>query len=65
MTDAIFSKLTSLADLADLGGDALLTILATTIDGLGKVTDFSGAQIEKLGEMEQALADIVRTARGA
>jgi hypothetical protein len=56
--------LDNLAGLADMGGDALLTVLAATIDGLGKVTDFSGAQIEKLGELEQALADVVRSARG-
>jgi hypothetical protein len=56
--------LDNLAGLADMGGDALLTVLAASIDGLGKVTDFSGAQIEKLGELEQALADVVRSARG-
>jgi hypothetical protein len=56
--------LDNLGNLADMGGDALLTILATTIDGLGKVTDFSGDQIEKLGQAEQALADLLRTVRG-
>jgi hypothetical protein len=56
--------LNQLGGLTDLGTDALLTGLATVLDGLGKATDFSGDQIEKLGQMEQQLADILRTARG-
>jgi hypothetical protein len=52
-----------LGDLPDLGTDALLTVLATVLDGLGRATEFSGEQIDRLGELERQFADIVRTAR--
>lgn len=54
-----------LGGLADLGGDALLTALATVIDGLGTGTEWTGEQIEKLGELEGKLADILKTVRDA
>lgn len=57
--------LSQLGGLADLGGDAMLTALATIIDGLGTVTEFSGDQVAKLGELEQQLADLARTVRDA
>jgi hypothetical protein len=61
MTD-ILGKL---GGLADLGTDALLAGMATLIDGLGKGTEWTGEQIEKLGELEQQLAGVARMARDA
>jgi hypothetical protein len=54
-----------LGNLADMGGDALLTVLATTIDAIGKGTDFTGEQIERLGQLQQQLADVARSVRDA
>jgi hypothetical protein len=54
-----------LGGLADLGTDALLTAMATIIDMLGKGTEFSGEQLDRLGELEQQLADLARAARDA
>lgn len=51
-----------LGDLAGLGKDALIEVLAGVIDALGQGTEFSGAQLERLGELQQRLADIIRGA---
>lgn len=51
-----------LGDLAGLGKDALIEMLAGVIQALGQSTEFSGTQIERLGELQQRLADIIRGA---
>jgi hypothetical protein len=53
-----------LGGLADMGADALLTAMAAVIDGMGTVTEWSGEQLDRLGELEQQLADLARSARG-
>lgn len=52
-----------LGDLAGLGKDALITVLAGVIDGLAQGTEFTGEQIDRLGELEGRLADIIRGAQ--
>jgi hypothetical protein len=63
MTD-ILAGLTKVADLVDLGHDALLTVLAEIIDGIGTGTEWTGEQIDRLGELEGKLADKLRALRG-
>lgn len=63
MTD-ILSGITKVADLLDMGGDALLTVLAEIIGGIGTGTEWTGEQIDRLGELEQQLADKLKELRG-
>lgn len=53
-----------LGDLAGLSKDALIKVLAGSIDALGQGTEFTGEQLDQLGELQQRLADIVRGAGG-
>lgn len=64
MTD-ILSGITKVADLLDMGADAMLTVFAELIDGIGTGTEWSGEQIDRLGELEQKLADKLRELRGS
>jgi len=57
--------LDSLGGIGNMGRDALIEVLAQIIDTLGKGTDWTGEQIEKLGELEQQFADLVRMAKAA
>jgi predicted metal-dependent hydrolase len=61
----INNLLSQLGNLADLGVDPLLTALAAIIDALGTGTEWTGDQLTRLGELEQQLADLARTARDA
>lgn len=65
MTDALgkIPGLEQLAGLADMGGDALLTVLSGVVEALGQGTEFTGEQIDKLGELQQQLADKVASLR--
>lgn len=54
-----------LGNLASMGPDALLTALSTVIDMVGEGTEWSGEQVTKLGELEEKLADKVRSLKGA
>ena len=51
-----------LGDLAGLGKDALIQVLAGVIDALGTGTELTGEQVARLGELQQRLADIIRQA---
>ena len=51
-----------LSDLAGLGKDALIEVLAGVIDALGTGTELTGEQVARLGELQQRLADIIRGA---
>lgn len=53
-----------LGDLAGLGKDALIEVLAGVIDALGTGTELTGEQVARLGELQQRLADIIRGADG-
>jgi len=55
--------LDNLGDLGGMGADALLTLLSTVIDAIGEGTEFTGQQIERLGELSQQLADKVAALR--
>lgn len=63
MTD-ILGRLSNLGELFSLGGDAVLEILAGVIDGIGTGTEFTGEQVDRLGELAQQLADKVREMKG-
>lgn len=54
-----------LGNLAGMGPDVILEVLATTIDAIGTGTEWSGDQVARLGELEQALADKIRSLQGA
>lgn len=56
--------LNRLGDFAGMGRDALITVLAAAVDALGEGTEFTGEQIDRLGEIEGRLADMMRRARG-
>lgn len=52
--------LSRLAGLAGTGPEVLLEVLATVIDGVGTAEEFSGEQLDRLGELTKQLADKVR-----
>lgn len=56
----VLGRLTSLKDLVGLGGDALIELMAGIVDGIGTGTEFSGEQLDRLGELFQLGADKVR-----
>jgi hypothetical protein len=45
-----------LEGLGDTLGKPLLSVLAQAIDGLGEGVEFTGEEIDKLGELAQELA---------
>ena len=50
----------SLENVLKMGPDALIQALAGLVDGVGTGTEWTGEQIDKLGELEQQLADSIR-----
>jgi hypothetical protein len=52
--------LNRLRGMASIGPELALELLATVIDGIGTGTEWSGEQLDRLGEMAQQLADKVR-----
>jgi len=63
MTD-LLGRLSNIKDLFSMGGDAVIELLAMIVDGLGTGTEFSGEQLDRLGELAQQLADKVRAMKG-
>lgn len=61
--DNILAGVNQVSDLLDKGGDAVLTVLAELINGLGQGTEFTGEQVSRLGELEQQLAQKVEQLR--
>lgn len=59
MTDII----DRLRGLTSLGPELALELIATVIDGIGTGTEWSGEQLDQLGELTQKLADKVRGAQ--
>jgi hypothetical protein len=53
-----------LASLAGTGPEIILEVLATVIDGVGTIEEWSGEQLDQLGELTQTLADKVRGVKG-
>jgi hypothetical protein len=53
-----------LAGLAGTGPEIMLEVLATVIDGLGTGEEWTGEQLDRLGELTQQLADKVRGVKG-
>lgn len=49
-----------LRGLGSIGPELALELIATVIDGLGTGTEWSGEQLDRLGELTQQLADKVR-----
>jgi hypothetical protein len=49
-----------LQSLAGTGPEIILEVLATVIDGVGTAEEWSGEQLDRLGELTQQLADKVR-----
>jgi hypothetical protein len=61
----ILGRLTSMADLMSLGGDALIELVAGIVDGIGTGTEFTGEQLDRLGELFEQGADKIRGLKGA
>ena len=59
MTD-ILGRLRSLGSLAP---EMAMELIAMVIDGIGTGTEWSGEQLDSLGELAQQLADKVRGAK--
>jgi len=53
-----------LGNLASQGPDMLLQGLSTLVDMIGEGTEWTGEQIDKLGELEQALAAKISSLKG-
>lgn len=49
-----------LASLGTMGPELTLQILGMVMDGLGTGTEWSGEELDRLGEMVQEMADRVR-----
>lgn len=49
-----------LASLGSLGPEMALQLMGMIIDGVGVGTEWSGEQLDQLGEMTQQLADKIR-----
>lgn len=52
-----------LASLGSLGPEMTLQLLAMVIDAVGTGTEWSGENLDRLGELTQELADKVRGAK--
>lgn len=46
--------------LASMGPELALELIATVIDGVGTAEEWTGEQLDQLGELTQQLADKVR-----
>lgn len=55
--------LDSLGGLGNLGRDAILELMSKLIDALGEGTEWTGEQLDKLGELEQAFGALVQSAK--
>lgn len=64
MAADFLSNITKVTDLLDMGADAVLTVLSEIIESVGEGTEWSGEQIDRLGELQQTLAEKVRALRG-
>lgn len=53
----------NLQNLVKMGPDVVIQGLAGLIDGVGTGTEWTGEQVDRLGELEQQLADSVRQLR--
>jgi hypothetical protein len=53
-----------LAGLAGTGPEIMLEVLATLVDGLGTGEEWTGEQLDRLGELTQQLAAKVRGVKG-
>lgn len=49
-----------LRGLTSIGPELALELIATVIDGLGTGTEWSGEQLDRLGELTQSLADKIQ-----
>lgn len=49
-----------LRGLASIGPELSLELIATVIDGIGTGAEWSGEQLDQLGELTQQLADKIR-----
>lgn len=49
--------LDSLRNMAEIPADMILQVLETAINAIGTGTEWTGEQIETLGELEQLFAD--------
>lgn len=54
----------NLGGLAGMGKDALLTVLEEVINAVGEGTEWTGEQIDRLGELEEMLAAKVASLKG-
>lgn len=52
-----------LKSLAGTGPEVILEVMATIVDAVGTGTEFSGEQLDRLGELTQQLADKIRGAQ--
>lgn len=50
----------ALRGMASLGPELALELIATVIDGVGTGEEWSGEQLDRLGELTQQLADKIR-----
>jgi hypothetical protein len=60
----VLGRLTSMADLLSLGGDALIELMAGIVDAIGVGSEFTGEQLAQLGALFQEGADKVRALKG-
>jgi hypothetical protein len=61
---SFLSRIDDIAGLFSLGGDAVIELLAGIVDGVSVGTEFSGEQLDRLGELGQELAEKVRGLKG-
>ncbi|MDQ1490978.1 MAG: hypothetical protein QOJ23_3492 [Actinomycetota bacterium] len=54
----------SVENIVNMGPEMVIQGLAGLIDGVGTGTEWTGEQVDKLGELEQHLADQVRQLKG-
>lgn len=57
MSDSIIGRL---ASLGTMGPELTLQLLGMIMDGLGTGAEWSGEELDRLGEMVQEMADKVR-----
>jgi hypothetical protein len=56
----ILEHISDIAGLRSLGGDALIEVLAGIVDGIGTGVEFTGEQLDTLGELFEKGADKIR-----
>lgn len=54
-----------LASLGSMGPELAMQLMGLIIDGVGVGTEWSGEQLDQLGEMAQQLADKIRGVKEA